>query len=386
MITFSYTGGMLRWTCLAAVMALACACSPEGGGPARLLVAVPTTGDMAASGQGVERAVRMAVEDETALGGLPKVEVTVSDDRSDPFEAASVARRAVDDPLVFAVIGHLTSGCAIEASRVYSQASLAMITPSATATALTAQQDRPDWGGERVVFRLPPSDAMQGEFAADYAVQRLSLKRFFLVHDRSPYGLGLAETFRGAVERKGGSVSAFEAVSLGDKDFAAVVSAIVAGRPDAVFYGGIYMEAGLLIKQARAAGYRGAFLSGDATKNQDFFDIAGPAGDGAYISVGGVPVEALPSAADFVERYQKRWAGAQPRTYDHYGYEAARVALEALRKAGSPDRKAVLAAVRKTHLRAMVGDISFDAKGDTLRGIVTMTKADFARKKFEVTY
>jgi len=377
---------MVRRSAVLAALLLSCACSPDGGSTVRLLVAVPMTGDMAASGQGVERGVRMAVEDETALGGLPKVEVVVSDDRSDPFEAAAVARRAVDDPLVFAVIGHLTSGCALEASRVYAQAALAMITPSATATALTTQQDRPDWGGERVVFRLPPSDAMQGEFAADYAVKRLSLKRFVLVHDRSPYGLGLAETYRGALERKGAAVAGFEAVSLGDKDFAATVKAILSARPDAVFYGGIYMEAGLLIRQARAAGYKGAFLSGDATKNADFFDAAGPAGDGAYISIGGVPVEALPSAADFVERYQKRWAGAVPRTYDHYGYEAARVALTALRRSGDPSRKKVLEAVRNTDMRAMVGDVAFDSKGDTLRGIVTMTKADFGQKKFEVIY
>src|SRR4051812_39783651 len=169
---------MARRNLLAAALLLACACSRESGAPVKLLVAVPITGDMAASGQGVERGVRMAVEDELALGGLPKVEVVAADDRGDPFEAAAVARRAVDDPLVFAVIGHLTSGCAIEASRVYAQAPLAMITPSATATALTAQQERPDWTGERVVFRLPPSDAMQGEFAAEYAVKRLSLKRF----------------------------------------------------------------------------------------------------------------------------------------------------------------------------------------------------------------
>jgi len=376
---------MIRRSALAAGLLLACACSRVGA-PARLLVAVPLSGDMAASGQGVERGVRMAVEDELELGGLPQVEVVAFDDRSDPFEAAAVARRAVDDPLVFAVIGHLTSGCAIEASRVYAQAPLAMITPSATATALTAQQDRPDWGGERVVFRLPPSDAMQGEFAADYAIKRLALKRFVLVHDRTPYGLGLAETYRGAIERKGGTVARFEEVTLGDKDFAPAVAVILKARPDAVFFGGIYMEAGLLIKQARAAGYKGAFLSGDATKNTDFFDAAGPAGDGAYISVGGVPVEALPSATDFVERYQKRWAGAVPRTYDHYGYEAARVALVALRRAGDPDRRKVLEAVRRTDMRAMIGDVAFDSKGDTLRGIITMTKADYARRKFEVTY
>jgi branched-chain amino acid transport system substrate-binding protein len=142
-------------------------------------------------------------------------------------------------------------------------------------------------------------------------------------------------------------------------------------RPDAVFFGGLYMEAGLLIKQLRAARWRGVFLSGDGAKNPSLFDTAGPAVDGAYFSVGGVPVEALPSASDFIERYQKQWAGAVPRTFDHYGYEAARVALRALRRAGSPDRRKVLEAVRKTDMRAMIGDIVFDAKGDTLRGLVS---------------
>lgn len=376
---------MLRRIALAAVTALGCACTPEAG-PSRLVVAAPMTGDMGGEGQGLERSVRMAIEDEAAETGLRPVELVVLDDRADPFEAAAAARRAVDDPAVFAVIGHMTSGCAIEASRVYAQAPLAMITPSATATQLTAQQDAPGWGGERVVFRLPPSDDVQGEYAADYAVRRLSLKRFVLVHDRTPYGLGLAEAFRGALERKGGKTLSFEPVSRGDKDFSAAVAVIAAERPEAIFFGGLYMEAGLLLKQLRASGWRGTFLSGDGAKNPELFATAGPAVDGAYFSVGGVPVEALPSASDFVERYQKLYAGAEPRTFDHYGYVAARVALAALRKAGVPDRGKVLEAVRGTSRRTMVGNIVFDSKGDTLSGLVTMTRADFARKKFEVTY
>lgn len=376
---------MLRRIALAAVTALACACAPEAG-PSRLVVAAPLTGDMSGEGQGLERSVRMAVADEAAETGLPPVEIVVLDDRADPFEAAAAARRAVDDPAVFAVIGHLTSGCAIEASRVYALAPLAMITPSATATQLTAQQEAPGWGGERVVFRLPPSDDVQGEYAADYAVNRLSLKRFVLVHDRTPYGLGLAEAFRGALERKGGKTLSFEPVSRGDKDFSAAVAVIAAERPEAIFFGGLYMEAGLLLKQLRASGWRGTFLSGDGAKNPELFDTAGPAVDGSYFSVGGVPVEALPSASDFVDRYQKLYAGAAPRTFDHYGYVAARVALEALRKAGGPDRAKVLEAVRGTSRRTMVGNIVFDSKGDTLSGLVTMTRADFPRKKFEVTY
>ena len=81
-----------------------------------------------------------------------------------------------------------------------------------------------------------------------------------------------------------------------------------------------------------------------------------------------------------------RETGSKPRAFGHYGYEAARVALDALRKAGGPDRRKVLEAVRGTSRRTMVGNIVFDSKGDTLSGLVTMTKADFAAKKFEVAY
>ncbi len=375
---------MRRAPFLAALVLLA-ACSREGSGTARLVVAAPLTGDMGPEGRALERAVTMAIDDETAAGGLPKIELVALDDQADPFNAVVVARQAADDPKVFAVIGHMTSGCALEASRVYSQAGLAMITPSATATLLTLQQDRPDWGGERVVFRMPPSDGVQGDYAADYAVKRLSLKTFALVHDGTPYGQGLAESFRSGLERRGGAAPLFHPVRRGDKDFSAAVSEVAASKAEAVFYGGLYMEAGLLLKQLRAAGWKGVFMSGDGAKNPDIFETAGAASDGAYFSVGGVPVESLPSAADFVERYQKRWSAA-PRTFDHYGYEAARVALHALRRAGSPDRAKVLAAVRASNLRAMVGDVVFDSKGDTLKGLVTMTKADFQRRRFEVSY
>lgn len=375
---------MARRSLLAALVLLA-ACGRESPGSARLIVAAPLTGDMAGEGRGLERSVRMAVADEAAETGLPPVEVAVFDDRADPFEAASVARRAVEDPSAFAVIGHMTSGCAIDASRVYAQAGLAMITPSATATELTARQDRPEWTGERVVFRLPPSDGVQGDFAAEYAVKRLSLKRFVLVHDRTPYGLGLAESFRAGLERRGASAGPAVAIERGGKDFSAAAAEVLAARPEGVFFGGLYMEAGLLIKQLRAAGWTGTFFSGDGAKNPDIFAAAGPAADGAYFSVGGVPVEALPSAADFVARYRKQW-NDEPRTFDHYGYEAARVALAALRRAGSADRAKVLAAVRRSDRRAMTGDVVFDSKGDTLRGLVTMTKADYAKRKFEVAY
>ncbi|MEK7389295.1 MAG: branched-chain amino acid ABC transporter substrate-binding protein, partial [Elusimicrobiota bacterium] len=311
----------MRGLLLSAVVLLS-GCFQDSPRVTRLLVAAPMSGALASEGRGLERAVRMAVDEEAAEGSTPTVEVVVMDDKGDPAAAADVARRAVEDGSIFAVIGPMTSGCAIEASRVFALAPLAMITPSATAPILTLQQERPDWTGDRVVFRLPPSDLMQGDVAAEYAVKRLSLRRFVLVSDGTPYGEGLCNAFHHALKRKGGKTLDLLTIKPGLKDYGPAVDAVMTARPEGLFFGGLTLEAGRLIRQARAAGFEGTFMSGDGAKNPEFFEIAGAAGDGAYLTVVGVPIDSLPSAADFLERYQKRWS-SEPRPFDHFGYEAA---------------------------------------------------------------
>ncbi len=127
------------------------------------------------------------------------------------------------------------------------------------------------------------------------------------------------------------------------------------------------------------------FFAGDGAKSDDFFKYAGDAGDGAYFSVSGVALESLPSAADFVARYRKRWSDAAPRTFDHYAYEAARIALWALGKTGG-DRKAAIEAIRSEPHEAMMGTFIFDAKGDSLKSLITIMKADARARRFESAY
>ena len=363
---------------------LAACARPEP--PVKLAVIAPMTGELAAEGQGLERAVDLAIEDARAAGSLPRpVDVVVFDDRSEPAGAADAARRAAADPDVFAVIGPLTSGCAIEAAKVLALDPMPMITPSATASELTLQQENPRWSGARVVFRLPPSDALQGDSDAEYALHRLNLKTMAVIHDGTPYGLGLADAFRRGYESRGGSVTMFGSIERLADDYGETARGIARMRSDGLFYGGLYAEAGKLLKQSRAAGYAGLFMSGDGAKSDDFFGFAGPAGDGAYFSIGGVPLEALPGAADFVARYGKRWSGAAPRTFDHYGYEAARIALWALGKTDG-DRKAAVEAIRSEPHEAMMGTFIFDAKGDSLKSLITMMKADAKGRRFEAAY
>jgi branched-chain amino acid transport system substrate-binding protein len=361
----------------ASLLALSCACKGLSDAPPKLAVAVPLTGDLAADGRGVERAVTLAVEE----AGKP-VALASYDDGGDPLKAAAVARDIGADPEVVAVIGPLTSGCALEASRVYSEASLAMITPSATAPSLTAQQESGGWVGARVVFRLPPSDAMQGEALADHLYRNLGVRAAAVLHDRTVYGLGLAESFRAAFVKRGGAVTLFDAVERGARDFGPALDAVEGSGAGALFYGGVYPEAAPLVKQLRGRGFEGAFLAGDGVKSADFLAQAGAAAEDAVLSVGGVPLESLPSAADFVSHYTARF-GEAPRTFDHYAYEAARIGMGAAAKAGK-DRRKALEWIRTTRHESMVGPFIFDSKGDSLKSLVTVLRV--RRGKFEPAY
>jgi len=351
----------------------------------RIAVAGPLTGELASEGLGMQHSVEMAVADSVAGGESPwRFEVVPYDDRAEPEAAAQVAGRVAADPAVAVVIGHLTSGCAIAAAKVYSASGLAMITPSATSPDVTLQQTRPDWTGPRVAFRIPASDAVLGAYAADYAYNRFALRRMAVVDDGTPYGRDLAGAFRRRFEGKGGMIVPSRNVSRGETDFTALLSELQARRPDGLFFGGIHTEFGLMLKKARGLGLDFPFLGGDGAKAPELFTIAGPAAEGAYLAVSGVPVEDLPSATDFVENYRRLY-GITPRVFDHCAYEAGLIAVECLRRHGA-DRELVLECLRTSRHSGMLGTIVFDAKGDTLKNVITMTRADAKQKRFVPLY
>jgi branched-chain amino acid transport system substrate-binding protein len=365
----------------AVAAAVAAACGPKEK-VIKIAVAVPLTGDMGTEGQGLRRAVEMAVEEVNAAKRFPyKIEAAPFDDRADPKEAVNVANLIVSDPRIVAVVGPYNSGCAIPAAKVYARAPLAMISPAATNPEVTAQQLSPDWIGPKVVFRVVPTDDVQGAAAAEFAFKKLGKRRMALLHDKTPYGQGLAEQFKKTYLELGGKIVSADGISVGDKDFKALLTKIKSeeSRPEGIYFGGLYTEAGLLLKQMKELGMNApfVFLSGDGSKTPALYDIAGDAADGAYLSIVGIPVEDLPSAKTFIANYKKRWTAANEelKPFDHFGYEATQIIFVALERAGVPDREKVLAALPGIHYKGLLGETIFDAKGDTLNKIVTITRA-----------
>jgi branched-chain amino acid transport system substrate-binding protein len=367
---------------LAAVVWLS-ACGPKQK-VIEVAVAVPLTGDMGTEGSGVRRAVELAVEQANASGRFPyRLEAVLFDDRNEPREAESVANLIASDARVAGVIGHYTSGCALAAAPIYARSRIPMLTPSATVPELTRAQLAPEWPGARVVFRFVATDDMQGAFAGEYVARRLKKRRVAVVHDGTAYGKGLAEQFAKSYRAAGGRVLLETAIRPGQKDFAALISRL---KPaDAVFFGGVYTEAGLLLKQTRAAGLTLAFVSGDGSRTSELVDVAGDAADGAFATMVAPPIEALPKAQAFAEAFKKRWPDSELRPFDHVAYDAAQTLFDALAQAGrSPGHDAVLAALRRTRRQGLIGPISFDAKGDIAARRVTMTRARASDRSFAI--
>lgn len=331
-------------------------------GPATIKIAVagPLSGDQAKMGGDLLHGVEMAVAEWNERGGIggEKIEILAQDDRHDPREAVSVANKIVNLGAV-AAVGHFNSSCSIPASRVYADGGVVMITPASTNPQLTRQ-------GLPGIFRICGTDDQQGRVEAEYVTEVLKKKRVAILHDKTTYGQGLADYFRKNLGDRA-EVVFYEGITQGDKDFTGVLTRLRDARPEAVMFGGIYPEAGLLVKQMKALGLDVPFVSGDGTIDQEFIRIGGPAAEGAYLSFGplgpsGEAARDLPGAGPFVERYRKRYGDVGP--YSIYAYDAAQVVLKSLAQGGKTDGKGLSERIHQSAFDGALGRIEFDEHGD----------------------
>jgi len=357
--------------CFAFVLLNSLGCKPREK-TIKIALGLPLTGDIASLGQGIKRAAEMAIEEANASGKFPvKIETIAFDDRSDPKEAVSVANRIVSDPDVIGVIGHFNSGCSIPASSVYAAAHLPMLTPASSNPTLTTQQLSPQWTWPKNIFRGNTTDNVQGAVGADFVFKNLKVTKAAVIHDKTAYGQGVGEEFKKQFLADGGTMVAFEGLQVGDRDFRSLLTRVKSQGPNALYFGGMFSEGGILVRQARDIGFTGAFVTCEANYDPAFLNVAGKAAEGAYVTFLGSPPELLPSAREFVERYKKRYPNNDLKSYDHYGYAVASILLTALHAVG-PDRDKIIAYIHQNKFEGPLGTTSFDEKGDTLNKTITL--------------
>lgn len=322
--------------------------------------AAPLTGDQAAIGQDLANGVQMAIDEANDRGGIfgKKVVLVKMDDEHKPEIARNVATKLASDAQVVAVVGHLNSGATIPASEVYYDRGLLMITPCATNPEVTGK-------GYRNVFRACTTDEVQGQAGADYAVKILKHQRVAVVHDNSQYGKGLAEFFRKRTLELKAQVVAFEAItqiSEGGQDYGAVITKIKSGKPEVVYFGGMYPEAILLVKQMRDLGVKAQFMGGDGLFSESqFIPQAGKAGEGTVLSFLTPPFKQ--AAPEFYRKFTAKYERIE--AYAPYGYDAANLVVQAVLRAGGTDRKKIIESMHATKdYQGVMGTINFNDQGD----------------------
>ncbi len=338
----------------------------------------PLTGDQAYIGVGVMQGAQMAVEDANIKGpvfGSTKLKFVPMDDQHNPTQAVLVANKLIADPNVVGVIGHFNSSCTKAASAIYHESRMVQITPASTNPEISRQ-------GFDTFFRVCATDDVQAPAAATFVISKLGFKKIVVIDDQTTYGKGLADEFDKKFKLLGGTVLSHHGITQGEKDFTPLLTKVKATQPELIFFGGIYPELSLLIKQSRKLGLDSPWMGGDGIFDVTLIKLTTPElAEGAYATMLGVDPHSLPDAKDFVTRYEARYG--EIGSFSSYGYDAANVLIEAIRRAGKADREAVLREVRATKdFQGILGPINFDAKGDAIGKSVGIFKIENGKFKF----
>jgi branched-chain amino acid transport system substrate-binding protein len=335
----------------------------------RLGVGGPITGGVAAFGAQLRQGTEQAVADINAQGGIlgQQIELYVGDDRADPREGVSVANKFVADGVKF-VVGHFNSGVTMPASDVYQENGMLVITPAATNPKVT---ERGLWN----MFRVCGRDDQQGGLAGSIIAQRFKGKRVAIVHDKTTYGQGLADETRRAMAKGGLKDVLYEGVNKDDRDFTALVSKIRQSRADLVFWGGLHDAGGLIVRQMRAQGIKAPLMGGDGITDDEFAAIAGPGAEGTLMTFSPDP-RTNPANKAIIELFRSKRM-FEPQAYTLYSYAAVQIIKQAAERAKSLDPKKVAEVMHSGMVfNTVLGDISFDKKGDVSEYVVGGVKKD----------
>lgn len=337
----------------------------------KVAVAAPYTGGNAAFGEMIKRGAELREQEINEAGGINgmKLALVFEDDAGKDAEASLVAERIANNLQILAVVGHFNSSCSLAGKPIYRRAGIVELSPGSTNVTVC---EGSDW-----TFRNLYRDDFQGKFIAQYLDKILTdIQSVAVFFDNDDYGRGLRNAFVEEAEKIGLNLVASEAYERDSTNFKAQLTSIKAKKPDAIFISGLYLEAALIIKQAREAGITAQFFGADGVDSPDFLVIADTAAEGTYLTTpftfGAAGEEAQQMATNFEELH-----GVAPDTWAALTYDAVGMIAEALEKTYNLDasvaenRKAI-----RDHLasldtpeegyKGVTGLTYFDINGDTV--------------------
>ncbi len=342
--------------CLALLFAL---CFAKGAAAdIRIAMAFPLTGGEAVQGEEIRTGANLAAQEINAKGGVlgQKIILDYLDDACNATQATSVANKIVSNPPT-AVIGHLCSAATLAAAPIYGEANVPEITFSSN-TSITEKNFKH-------LFRLIGRDDNQAPMLAGYVAKDLKpTDKVAVLDDKSSWGVGFAGTAEEALRgmsSKQVNVAMRDSVTVGQKDFSTLITKLKQDNITHVVLGLLHVEAGLLVRQAREQGYKGQFYGGDPIQTPEFWKIAGAAAEG-FEQTGPFDPQDTTKGKAIVASLKKD--NHSIGIYTFYAYAGIETIAQAITKAGSVKSDAIIAALHAGSFDTLLGNVSFDAKGD----------------------
>jgi branched-chain amino acid transport system substrate-binding protein len=325
------------------------------------------TGTTATFGISTRNGADMAIDEANAAGGVlgKKIRVIVEDDQGKPEEAQTVVTKLVNKDRVVAVLGEVASSRSLAGAPVCQQNGIPMVTPSSTNPRVTQVGD--------FIFRVCFIDPFQGFVMAKFASSTLHLKNVAVLRDiKNDYSVGLGDVFVENFKKMGGQIVADESYSEGDTDFSAQLTSIKAKNPQGIYIPGYYTEVGLIGRQARKLGLTVPLMGGDGWDSPKLFEIGGEALNDCYYSNHYSVEDPSPAIQKYVSEYKRRF-NQTPDALSALGYDAARILIDAFRRAGSTDGAKVRDALAQTkEFPGVTGLITIDKDRNAVKPAVVL--------------
>ena len=327
------------------------------------------TGETATFGEGANNGVKLAIEEANAAGGVKghKIQLEVFDTQGKPEETATAATRMINEKKATLIIGELGSSRTLALAPIADTAKIPAITPASTNPKVTKDGDKT----RPYMFRVCFIDPFQGTVMAKFARQNLKVGRAAVVRDvGNDYSVGLADYFVKTFKEMGGEIVADVSYKAGDQDFKAQLTKVKTAKPDFVYVPGYYTDVALVGRQARELGMKMPLGGGDGWDSTKLFEIAQGSLDGSFFTNHYSIESSSPVVQDFVKKFEATYH-SKPDAFGALGYDAARLAIDAMNRATALTPDAIRDAIEKaTALQGVTGTIRLDADHNPVKSAV----------------
>jgi branched-chain amino acid transport system substrate-binding protein len=304
------------------------------------------TGDFSMWGQAANNSLLMEIEKINAAGGVlgRPLKLVYYDERGNQIEAVNVANKMIDSDKVIAILGPNESGIAISVTPAINKAGIPLIAIAATNPRVT----QPDENSvEKNVFRVCFIDPFQGKVAAQFAYDKLNVRKAAVLYDvGSDYSAWLTKYFEEAFKEAGGKLVAKEAFRSGELDYRAMLGKIREADPEYLFLPVSQKEAALAAKQARDLGMKCILMGGDSWASPDLITLGGSAIEGAYC----INMAAIedPEIQGFVKEFKDKYGTDPLMPTSVLAIDSLHVLVNAIERAGTTDGPELVKAIEET--------------------------------------